>query len=88
VPNGNGFRFKNVGYLSDRDDLISRGFDLVVYQKPFKVQTYQGEKEFGIDTADCELELRAQFPAPVYEDRWLLAVPLSEEIREQFNTVK
>ncbi len=88
VPDGQGFEFKNVGYLSDRNDLIARGFDLIVYQKPFKVITYQGEKELGMDTANCELEVQTQFPAPIYEDQWLVAIPLSEEFRWKFDAAR
>ncbi len=88
VPNGQGFIFKNVGYLADGNDLIKRGFDLVVYQKPFKVITYQGEKEIGMDTADCELEIQRRFPAPIYEDQWLVAIPLSEELRQKFDAAR
>ncbi len=88
VPLGDGFRFRNVGYLSDQNDLIGRGFDLVVYQKPFKVLTNDGEKEFGVDTANCELKIREQFPAPVYEDQWLVAFPLSEQMKKQFDATR
>jgi len=85
VPLGDGFRFRNAGYLLDQSDLIRRGFDLVIYQKPFKVQTYQGEKEFGMDTANCESIFREQFPEPVYEDRWLIAFPLSDRVKRQLD---
>ncbi|MDX2463898.1 MAG: glycosyltransferase family 39 protein [Porticoccus sp.] len=85
VPNNRSYKFKNVGYLSDQSDLVKRGFDLVAYQKPYKVMTNQGEKEFGIDTANCESKLREQFPTPIYEDRWLLVFPLSNNIR---NTIE
>ncbi len=88
VPQGHGYRFKNVGYLSNQNDLIERGFDLVVYQKPQTVLTNEGEKEFGLDTADCEHKLRAQFQVPVYEDKWLLVFPLSDSIRGLINVTR
>jgi len=88
VPSGEGFKFRNVGYLDDQGDLINRGFDLVVYQKPFKVQTYQGEKEFGMDTANCESIFRQQFPEPVFEDQWLVAFPLTDSVKRLFNATR
>jgi len=88
VPKGQGYSFKNVGYLSDQDDLIERGFDLVVFQKPKEVLTNQGNKEFGKVTANCEAKLREQFPVPVYEDEWLLVVPLSDNIRGLINAAQ
>ena len=51
-------------------------FRYVVYQKPFSVVTYQGEKAFGADTAGCETVLRGSYPAPVYEDEWLVVFPV------------
>lgn len=88
VPKDKRFSFQNVGYLADENDLIERGFDLVVYQKPFKVMTNQGEKEFGMDTINCDFKLRAQFPSPVYEDEWLVAFPLSASVRSQINATR
>ena len=85
VPKGRGFRFRNVAYLDDQLDMIDRGFDLVVYQKPFKVKTNEGEKEFGMDTVDCIFSFREQFPAPVYEDDLLVVFPLHDRIKGQFN---
>ena len=85
VPMTDAFRFQNVGYLADQADLLQRGFDLVVYQKPQTVLTYQGEKEFGKDTAACELVFREQFPAPVYEDELLVAFPLSDKLIREFS---
>ncbi len=87
VPQEKGFEFKNAGYLSDQDDLIRRGFDLVVYQKPFKVVTNQGEKEIGVDTTGCESKLRKSYSRPVYEDEWLIVFPLTDSIREQFDAM-
>lgn len=88
VPRNQAYQFKNVGYLSDPDDLVTRGFDLVVYQKPYKVLTNQGEKEFGMDLAECELKLREQFSTPVYEDEWLLVFSLSGSLRGLFDATR
>lgn len=85
VPRGNGFRFQNVGYLGDPGDLVNRAFDLVVFQKPVRVKTYQGEVDLWTDTAMCEEVLRGILPETVYEDEWLLVFPLSEVVREQVN---
>lgn len=88
VPNDQRFRFKNVGYLSEKNDLVSRGFDLVIYQKPFKVKTYQGEKEFGMETAGCETIIREQFPTPIYEDRWLMVISLTDKVKRGFDAAR
>ncbi len=85
VPENKGFRFRNVAYLDDPPDMLKRGFDLVVYQKPFKVLTNEGEKEFGMDTVNCGVTFRRQFKEPVYEDDLLVVFPLSERIRDQFH---
>lgn len=76
VPAGKGFKFRNAAYLEDIQDLHERGFDFVVYQKPFSTVTYQGEKSFGAETAVCEAVLRDRYPAAVYEDPWLLVFPV------------
>ncbi len=86
VPRYNGFNFRNAGYLDDQNDLRKRGFDLVVYQKPFKVKTNEGVKEFGMDTADCNVTFREQFATPVFEDKWLVVFPLSDMMKGQFDT--
>lgn len=88
VPRGQEFRFKNAGYLSDKSDLIARKFDLVVYQKPFTVLTNQGEREFGRETMGCESKIRTEFPSPVYEDQWLVVIPLSEAIRRRLDATR
>ena len=85
VPRDRGFRFQNVAYPVDPLDMIERGFDLFVYQKPFKVNTNEGEKEFGMDTKDCGPAFRDRFQSPVYEDQWLVAFPLSDKVEGQFN---
>ncbi len=88
VPMGHGFRFQNVGYLGDPNDLIKRGFDLVVYQKPVKVMTNQGEVELGKDTTTCEKALRELYREPVYQDEWLVVFPLSDSLRGQINAAR
>ena len=85
VPKDRGFRFRNVAYPDDPLDMIERGFDIVVYQKPFRVKTNEGEKEFGMDTVDCGFTFREQFPDPLYEDDWLAAYPLSDKVKGQIN---
>jgi hypothetical protein len=76
VPNGQGFRFRNVGYLANAQDMARRGFDYVAYQKPAAVTTNEGRKEFGHDTAHCEAVLREKYPAPVYEDDLFVVFPV------------
>ena len=88
VPKDQAFKFRNIGYLSDQNDLIDRGFDLVVYQKPQTVLTNEGKKEFGMETADCEIKLREQFSILVYEDELLLVFSLSEALRGQFGVIR
>ena len=83
VPDGDGFRFQNVGYVGDPSDLAKRGFDLVVFQKPVKTMTTQGEVELGKGTRACDKAHRKLYPEPVYEDEWLVAFPLSEKVRSQ-----
>ena len=85
VPRSRGFKFRNVAYIDDRADMIKRGFDIVVYQKPFEVNTNEGMKEFGMDTVDCGSTFIEAFPSPIYEDEWLVAYPLSDRIKGQFN---
>lgn len=85
VPRDRGFRFRNVAYPGDKVDMIERGFDIVVYQKPFKVKTNEGEKEFGMDMDTCGSTFREQYPAPIYEDEWLVVFPLSDKVKGQFN---
>ena len=88
VPKDQAFKFRNIGYLSDQNDLIDRGFDLVVYQKPQTVLTNEGRKEFGMETADCEIKLREQFSMLVYEDGLLLVFSLTEALRGQFGATR
>jgi len=88
VPGDAGFRFRNVGYLGDPVDLVRRGFDLVVYQKPVEVMTNQGEVELGKDTKTCENALHELFREPVYEDELLVVFPLSDSMRDQINVAR
>jgi hypothetical protein len=80
VPRERGFRFKNVGYLSDQNDLIQRGFDLLVFQKPISSEADESQG-FALTAGHCEPKIREKFPAPVYEDQWLIVFPLSENVR-------
>ena len=77
VPNNASFRFKNVAYADDIDDLVQRGFDYLVFQKVFTFQTVRGPATLGEKTIECEQKLRDNLPQPNYEDEWLIAFPLS-----------
>ncbi len=77
VPNSDGYHFKNVGYAADISDLRDRGFDFLVFQKNFTFQTEQGQVSLGEKTIECEQKLRDNFPQPSYEDKLLIAFPLS-----------
>ncbi|MBT4521562.1 MAG: hypothetical protein HOC23_16305 [Halieaceae bacterium] len=85
VPNDRGFRFQNVAYPGEKGDLKRRGFDLLVYQKPFTQSTKDGEIAFGKDTAACGPALRERFPAPIYEDEQLVVFPVSDRMKYQIN---
>jgi hypothetical protein len=85
VPRGRGFDFRNAGYLADPADLVKRGFDLVVFQKPFSVMTDHGKIDLGEDTKSCYAILLERMPPPIYEDKWLIVFPLSADIAGQFN---
>jgi len=88
VPMERGYRFQNVGYLGTPKNLVKRGFDLVVYQKPVKAMTYQGEVELGNDTKTCEGTLRQLYQEPVYEDELLVVFPLSDSVRSQILAIQ
>jgi len=85
VPDGNGFRFRNVGYLKSPRGLQDRGFDLLVFQKPFVMKVDGVEVELGAGTGDCEKAYLELYSKPVYEDEWLLVFPLSNQMRSQFD---
>ena len=88
VPMEKGYRFQNVGYLGAPENLVKRGFDLVVYQKPVTVMTNQGEVELGNDTLTCEGALRKLYQEPVYEDELLVVFPLSDSVRGQIHALR
>ncbi len=81
VPNNHNYRFKNAGYAIDKEDLIRRGFDFLVFQKAVTYLTAQGRLSLGEKTMNCERKLRDNLPLPVYEDEWLIAFPLSSGAR-------
>jgi hypothetical protein len=85
VPDGDGFRFQNVGYPGNPQDLQGRRVDLLVFQKPLKMMIEGVELELGIETRDCEKAHRELYSEPVYEDEYLLVFPLSEKVRNKFN---
>ena len=85
VPDGGGFRFRNVGYSGNPQGLIERGFDLVVFQKPVIMMIDGIEIELGTGTSDCLRAHQELYSEPVYEDELLLVYPLSEKVRIQFD---
>jgi hypothetical protein len=88
VPRDGGFRFRNVAYLSDRADMVERGFDLLVFQKPVALPDAEPGRGFALNAGQCESQVRRQFPAPVHEDQWLLAIPLTDNMRDVFNAAR
>ena len=85
VPDGDGFRFQNVGYPGNPQDLQGRGVDLLVFQKPFKMIIDGIDVALGAGTYDCETAYRDLYSEPVYEDELLLVFPLSEKVRNRFD---
>jgi hypothetical protein len=85
VPADSGYNFTNAAFVGDIDDLLSKGFDLVVYQKPHSFEGAQGAVELGAETSDCGRRLSGSLPAPLFEDDWLVAYPLTEKVRAQIN---
>jgi hypothetical protein len=88
VPRDRGYRFRNVGYLSDQDDLLKRGFDLLVYQKPVRLPGADKNEGFALTATQCEPTIREHYPVPVYEDQWVVVFPLSESIRGLINATR
>jgi hypothetical protein len=85
VPDGDGFRFRNVGYSGNPQGLIDRGFDLVIFQKPVMMMIDGVEVDLGSGTSDCLRAHQKLYSEPVYEDELLLVFPLSEKVRSQFD---
>ena len=68
VPLGPMFRFRNAVHLADETELVQRGIDYVVWQKPY-VRTDNGVRvPIGEDTAHCEAAMRKKFGPPAFED--------------------
>lgn len=85
VPQGRGYRFRNVGYLSDKEDLLKRGFDLLVYQKPVVLADAHDGDGFALTATQCEPKIREHYATPVYEDQWLVVFALSDRVRDLIN---
>lgn len=81
VPQDGRFRFHNVAYLSNPEDMRQRGFELLVYQKPFKLPEEDGIQSLVLAAQGCEPKMRDQFGKPVYEDNWLVVFALSDNMR-------
>jgi hypothetical protein len=77
VPLSPLYDFRNAVHLADRQSLLQRKIDYVVWQKPY-VQTSRDKPEaIGEDTAHCEVALRAKFGLPAFEDSDLIAFRIS-----------
>lgn len=85
VPRDGGYRFRNTGYLADRVDLIARGFDLLVYQRPVRAPEVAENQGFALTAAHCEPKIREHYGKPVYEDRLIVVFSLSDNIRALIN---
>lgn len=88
VPAGKGYQFRNAGYLADRGDLIARGFDLLVFQKPVRTATDDEGDGFPLTATHCESKIREHYKKPVYEDQWIVVFPLSDRIRNLMNATR
>jgi hypothetical protein len=80
VPKDGRFQFRNVAYLSDPQDMRQRGFDLLVYQKPFKLPDEDEIHSLALNAESCLPKIRDQFGKPVFEDSWLVVFALNNRI--------
>jgi len=64
IPNNPQFSFKNLAYLADQDDLLSKNIQWIVYQKPTRFKTEVNYKNLE----DCQQSLKDLYGQPVYED--------------------
>jgi len=85
APQGSGYRFRNVAYLSNPADTLARGFDLVVFQKPARVNTGKVEFVHGEGTEKCEHILRSLYGPALYEDEYVVVFPTSGEVRAKLD---
>lgn len=88
APNDGRFKFRNVAYLSDTRDMRRRGFDLLVYQKPFRLPDEEAFHPAALAAGACEPRIREQFGNPVFEDERLLVFALSDNIRNLIHSVQ
>ncbi len=77
VPDNRRFRFANVAYLADPDDLKRRGVDYVLWQKPqrFGKSAHMTHKNLS----GCEGKIRRLYGKPVYEDDKIAVFPATEK---------
>ncbi len=88
VPNDGRFQFHNVAYLSDPRDMQQRGFDLLVYQKPFKLPGEDETHSLALTAESCQPKIREQFGKPLFEDNWLVVFALNNDIRNFINATR
>jgi hypothetical protein len=64
VPDSPRFRFRNVSYLANPQDLKRRGIDFIVYQKPNRLNI----KTPYTNISECDVSLQKIYGQPIYED--------------------
>ena len=75
VPNNARFRFANVAYLANPEDLKKRGVDYVLWQKPAYFGPAAGMTHKKLD--GCGDKIRALYGPAVYEDDKIAVYPVS-----------
>jgi len=88
VPHNAAFRFRNAAYLADRPDMVARGFDLLVYQKPFESKDASENERLALTAEQCSPKIRESFGEPVYEDRLIAVFPLTDGIRKLIDATR
>lgn len=88
VPHDADFRFRNAAYLADRPDMAARGFDLLVYQKPFDSEDESENERLALTAAQCAPKIRERYGEPVYEDQWIVVFPLTDGIRNLIDATR
>jgi len=71
-PYGGRFQLRNAAYLGQPDDLLDKGVDLVVLQKPYRQHRDGLSFVLGEDTQHCEASLRKRFGSPLHEDEFIV----------------
>jgi|GEM_PF-505649 len=79
VPDSEKFEFTNVGYVGDIKGMAERGFDLIAFQRPYFIMWEGKRYDVGKETENCELALRDLYPPAIYEDKYLLVFPVTEQ---------